>query len=1163
MKTINHSSRIGRRAFLAVGSSLAALTLASAYAQDEPETIAEARGDQLESADTIVVTGSRIRREADEVVDVNIIGEVEIENRAFTNVLEGVEQLPLAGAGVNNFTSDNTGQNGGNNAFPDLLNLGTNRTLTLVNGRRFVSSNQATVFVPDNANGAQVDLTLLNPAMVERTEVLVGTGGPIYGADAVGGVVNVILKDDYEGAEITGQYGVTDRGDGETYRVNGIWGKNFLDNRANITVSAEYLDSGSIDYDPDGDRQIDRNIDDFQNPYFTSDTDGQPNNVYFPGVTNPFLAPGGLLVGSSGNSGGAQAPYFPFNQVPNFSSDTFNPNNLSPFEFYQTPQGQAINSLLYVGSFNNNGNILTIDNPDPATAPFLPRLAVPLGFNPDGTLRAYNIGNITPPEPAQVIDTIGSEGIPQDLGNQLRSAQERISFNAFGRYEITDRIRVKQELLFADITNEFTGAPTSNTPFGGTTAGGRAVPLYLDENPFIAPSALAQIDALEAQGLNIDTIDDDGDPLTADKRVLYLSRSLADIQGLTRGGDEQQAFRSATVVEGDFDFIDRAFYWDASVVYGRSEAENFDDDVLDVEFALATDVVRDPATGEVVCRQQLTGPEPIANRNPSLSNLNSRLPSPITPTQAQVDSCVPLNLLGFGSPNQAAIDYVTTPLVSENISEQLYFAGSFGGDIIDLPAGTAAFNAQIEHRIETNEFKPGRVFGQGLARSTSGNGSEGTLKFIEWGSEFIVPVFGNGFSFPLLNELEINGAVRWVRRNIESDSNPAAEFAEPTTDNTYSFGGRYSPIDDLTFRGTKSKSVRSPSVVELVGAGVTGFAALPHPCDSRFIGSVNSNVDRARTNCQTLLNAQGISTPLADFTAPFVSLPAAGASNIDLANEVANNWTFGVVYEPRWVDNLTLQADWYAIDLEDQIGLDFIGFSCFDSADFPNVIVGGANACEALAFAVDDGTGNFVVPETFELTGRPLSPIAQPGSDAISQQAGAPAFGFFSTINSAVSELRALNSSINYRFDLEDVFGAKASNWGQISTNGTVYYVHRYDVANDGETFRPDAGEPGFARYETRFDLSHALGPLTHTFQWFRTSGTVDNVELDRAEINDQAGDFVLPSLNTYNYNLAYEFNDRLTGRFVVNNLTDKELAPRRGFGGIGRNFQIAVNYEF
>lgn len=196
----------------------------------------------------VVVTGSRIPRPQYEGVIPGVqVGSQDISERLFTNAGDVLNDIPLVGGGASL-----NGTNGGQTAslgvtYIDLLNLGTARTLTLVNGRRFVSNNSATIFVSGNETGSQVDASSIPVALIDRVDILTVGGAATYGADAVSGVVNYILKDDYEGFEVNVVGGQTfEHSDAGRVSVNATWGDNFLDDRLNIAVSGEYSKIDSL-----------------------------------------------------------------------------------------------------------------------------------------------------------------------------------------------------------------------------------------------------------------------------------------------------------------------------------------------------------------------------------------------------------------------------------------------------------------------------------------------------------------------------------------------------------------------------------------------------------------------------------------------------------------------------------------------------------------------------------------------------------------------------------------------------------------------------------------------------------------------------------------------------------------------------------------------------
>lgn len=208
--------------------------------------------DGSESTDgTVTVTGSRIPRpETDGVLPGVSISAQQIQTRGFTNALEALNDIPMVGPGASPLTGNNGGQTASlGAAFVDLLDLGTQRTLTLVNGRRFVSGNAASLFVEGNATGAQVDVNVIPSTLIAKIDVLTVGGAAAYGADAISGVVNIILREDFEGLTARAQAGVTERGDAPTYQLAATYGMNFMDGRGNIVLSGEYTRSDGLQAD--------------------------------------------------------------------------------------------------------------------------------------------------------------------------------------------------------------------------------------------------------------------------------------------------------------------------------------------------------------------------------------------------------------------------------------------------------------------------------------------------------------------------------------------------------------------------------------------------------------------------------------------------------------------------------------------------------------------------------------------------------------------------------------------------------------------------------------------------------------------------------------------------------------------------------------------------
>jgi outer membrane receptor protein involved in Fe transport len=216
-----------------------AQSTASSTPAEAAATTPTDRADIGDAENTIVVTGSRIARpELSTIQPTTVIGAQQFEDRGYTNLTQALQQLPAFGppgnSGVGAQSSFGPAQ-----SFVDFFSLGSQRTLTLVNGRRFVSSNTASIFGPVAA-GSQVDLNNIPVTLIDRVDVVAVGGAPIYGSDAIAGTVNIILKKDYEGIELGASYGISQRGDAPDRRISALVGKNFSEGRGNITLSGEY-----------------------------------------------------------------------------------------------------------------------------------------------------------------------------------------------------------------------------------------------------------------------------------------------------------------------------------------------------------------------------------------------------------------------------------------------------------------------------------------------------------------------------------------------------------------------------------------------------------------------------------------------------------------------------------------------------------------------------------------------------------------------------------------------------------------------------------------------------------------------------------------------------------------------------------------------------------
>ena len=223
-------------------------SIATAANPCPPAQLPATRPEAADTSGDVLVTGSRIKRPNYESLQPSVvIDSAQIESRGFETLGQAINEQPSFGVPGASPVGGQAGSFGSGQSFVNFLGLGDQRTLTLINGRRFVSSNTASIFGPTSA-GSQVDLNAINTELVDRIETIAIGGAPIYGSDAIAGTVNIILKHDYHGFKIDGQYGITDQGDAPNYRIRGIAGMNFADGRGNVVISGEYNASKGLVY---------------------------------------------------------------------------------------------------------------------------------------------------------------------------------------------------------------------------------------------------------------------------------------------------------------------------------------------------------------------------------------------------------------------------------------------------------------------------------------------------------------------------------------------------------------------------------------------------------------------------------------------------------------------------------------------------------------------------------------------------------------------------------------------------------------------------------------------------------------------------------------------------------------------------------------------------
>lgn len=549
------------RASLCIGASLQALVLAAPLMAQEAAP-AEQPSLTAQKAETtedqvIVVTGSRIARPNYETIEPSVVIDAEqIEARGFETLGQALNEQPTFGvpgaSPVGGQSSFGQGQ-----SFVNFLGLGSQRTLTLVNSRRFVSSNTSSIFGP-TGSGSQVDLNLIPTKLVERVETIAVGGAPIYGSDAIAGTINVVLKRNFSGIDLDGQYGISEQGDAENYRFRGIVGHNFANGRGNVTFAAEYNKGRGLTW---SDRELTR-----RDYFFGNANEENYKSQYklYADYRIPALAEQGIPL---------VFDFFPLS--PENEESVFGPGiNFGVLN----ADGRQVR-------FDDNGNLIPIE--------FGTLAAAPGDFD---------------------IFFAGGNGFTLVPVTNLLTDTERYSAILTGEYELTDGIRIFGEAWYTTSQGRnLRDQPVYNTALfddAGTADGNIIMSV---DNPYLSDEVrTAIIDS-------INTWYSDQNLFGVEQDYFYLARANTDLAtGQSTGKVNVQ--RYVLGFDGKFNLMGRDWNWELVGNYGRSKTTGSSRELIQQNFANAVDAVLDD-NGNIVCRPGHTSAS-IPSINPTCAPLN-------------------------------------------------------------------------------------------------------------------------------------------------------------------------------------------------------------------------------------------------------------------------------------------------------------------------------------------------------------------------------------------------------------------------------------------------------------------------------------------------------------------------------------------------------------
>ena len=843
------------------------------------DVVVETADDEDEAEpEEVVVTGSRIARTQYEVAQpVTIIYGEEYENRGYTNAADALFDVP--GIGVTNSLTSGSGGSFGNQsqlsvgqALANNFGLGSGRTLVLVNGRRFVGSTSP---FGSGGSGNAVDINNIPSVMIDRVEIVNAGGSAVYGSDAIAGVINYVLKDDYEGAAMTLVYDDY-AGLSSDVSFQAVMGGNFAGGKGNMVMNFQYEEIGTV-FTGDWDRYYDKE-----------------NGVC---ETNS-------LVRTYAAGKAYQRQYIRRGMVVPYTANVEgNPQVTQTGCIGLSAIPETGRATLYDYSFKNGANGIWYFD----------------GQWPDGT--SWHFGDIGDLQPYYDGINYGSSFFGFDAMdayrsdfNTLRAGFERLNFSMFSNYDVNDNMTVYFDVFhngfFSFDYGNTSGYPYSTWAFG---SGQDFPPTIGIDNPFLTQNS---VDIMNSYGAT----------------EVYVHKSHVDLLQKGDGGytiENNNAVSMYSVgVEGNFDLNDQTFNYAAGYSIGNTEIYSDAPGVIGARYAAALDVGINPNTGEIDCRMNY---DPA--RDPALYDYTPFAPGFFTGDSlfgpsllGSVGDCAPLNILGRGAPSQAARDYIGTNLRTNAFIEQEVTYGVLSGDLFDLPGGTVKAAMGFEARVEQGDYNSSAIQNLELTRSASrpslGGGYEVDADYYE----VSVPLLGDDLTLPGVMSLVADYSARTIDNSI------AGSYDVDATSLNWRI------MDDLAVRYSEQTAVKAPDLGDLFLPQITAFSRANDPCDYRF-RDVGRNPDQRRANCDAEGIPADFVSLVVNATARGVTggnpnLINEVADTVSTGIVYQPNWWGDVFF-----GSLNLAADYIEIQLNDYVtsfSLTQNMEACYDYDTYPN-----------------------------------------------------------------------------------------------------------------------------------------------------------------------------------------------------------------------------------
>ncbi len=1069
------------------------------YAQDEPVL------------EEVIVTGSRIvRRDFESNSPIRTIDAAQFEEQSGLNIEGYLNQLPDYNPANSPVTTEKeinaTPVNTLGIASVSMRGFGPNRNLVLIDGKRMVPTNALMV----------TDINAIPSALIQRVETITGGASAVYGADAVAGVTNFILRKDFEGLELDTQYGTTEAGGGEEARISGIMGTDVFDGRGNITVGFEYYDRKEA-------LEVDRD--------FFTDSWNDPT------VGGELFQQGfnGMTVG--------------FNRASDVTMDAL---------FSDRPAGTGFRN---VGAgfvaryrFNPDGTLFPVvgDN-----------LSLSQGILDGVEYAAQNVLDGTTLDPndiAQVLKWNTQDAI-------VLAPQNRWSFFTRSNFEITEGISVFANATFArsnSATRLNYGSTASfgweaNVPFN--PAVDSPIDPTLDyKDPAIVKAVQANPAAYANPGFIPSGAAGAHFPVVPELAILLLSRSAPTGNWIpeifpknsleNRASDNDNiVWQLETGVNVDLPYRD----WTGEFYYSHGEVDNSNVSTGFQSLERWRRLVNEPDYGRnAIVQANTQGASPGFGTNP------------VKCTSGFYETI----FFSDKRPSEDCAKAIGAPLQNRLTSDQDIVEINFQGGLMDLPAGEVRTAFGYQWRKNRVTYQPdllasSRAFEDQVIGVYPVGDMDATTSVDDYYVEALVPVLGD---VGVVQKVELELGARfsdysdndseWTYKalaNIEANDWLRLRGGYNRATRAPNVGEKYLGFQQVYLRGVRNNfgdpcGLRSNAPFGAGGAAPDPILAPGEPQTELASGQTAAGANSTYLICQAQMGptAAGL----------YYSNNAGGNAggnanwvyqegNPDLGPETADTWSAGFVanspWDNVWLENLALSVDWWRVEIEDAIQQytpDYANYLCYGVRTV-------TTAAEAAAQAATTDCENV----------------------ARNQATGGATRQLLRYSNQATIKTEGIDIAANWRAELNDIgIGLP----GGLSLSMQMTYIDSYKTKESQQDFDVEIDwvgslgptltgtNPGAYDYRLFTSMMYSYGDWSVGLRWRHlpdvitanqakqnaliannaaaASGAAGAVPLSYTPITDVGID----SYNIFDMSMNWQVNDSITIRGGITNLFDE-----------------------